>query len=434
MNNGELFGLDRRSQKNTLCLGCVLLGLLMRLLVIPFSLHVDPRFTGDIATFPQTVQIWNSSERQSTTFIYPPLAYVTMSIYLLNLPKTFTQDLWDKPIAGLAARFKWIASPFVFRDLFVLKAWYLLPDLAIGFLLWRMLRSDPTKAKIGLLAWIFNPLVLYTAYFHGQFDLIPVFFVVLSLFLIQKEKPVWAAFWIGIGACYKNFPFVFLLPLALIMDRTWFGRFKLLLIGAIPYIILFIPNLKSYAGQGSHLAGNFFPAGYDLGFGNQVFFFLIFYAILLWTLYLHRASIFEDFWRACFAILLVYYQFSYFDLHYWVWIVPFAILYLVEQPKKAIPFYATIGLCLLILLAPTPLARFLAPISPSFFLRLPSLMEVLSQYLPMLLILNVVRSLLAGTCFYLAYQLVRETPSIHTPPAPTLLNLPISDIETSAHD
>jgi hypothetical protein len=56
-------------------------------------------------------------------------------------------------------------------------------------------------------------------------------------------------------------------------------------------------------------------------------------------------------------------------------------------------------------------ARFLAPISPRFFLRLPSLLEALNLYLPMLFIVNVVRSLLAGTCFYLAWKLLRDMPA-----------------------
>jgi hypothetical protein len=131
---------------------------------------------------------------------------------------------------------------------------------------------------------------------------------------------------------------------------------------------------------------------------------------LLWYLY-SAAHSFEDFWRACWAILLIYFQFSYFDLHYWVWLAPFAVLYLVEYPREARPFFVVVGLCLLVLLAPTPLARFLAPISPRLFLRLPSLIEALNPYLPMLFIINVVRSLLAGTCFYLAWKLVRGMPA-----------------------
>jgi hypothetical protein len=235
--------------------------------------------------------------------------------------------------------------------------------------------------------------------------------VALSLFCAKKEKPLWAAFWLGIGACYKNFPFAFLLPLALILDKTWRGRLKLILAGTIPYILLLLPNIQSYTKVGVFFERNLFRPGYDLGGGAQVYFFFIFYAGLLWYLYHRRVNTFEDLWRACLAILLVYYQFSYFDMHYWVWIAPFAAIYWVEHPKEAKPFYLVIGLCLLMLLAPTPLARFLAPISPRFFLRLPTLLEALTPYLPMLFIVNVVRSLLAGTCFYLAWRLLRAMPA-----------------------
>jgi len=204
---------------------------------------------------------------------------------------------------------------------------------------------------------------------------------------------------------------MFLFPAAVILARDWCERFKLLLIGTTPYVLLSVLFLRYYqAGIGDY-SNYYFKVGYDLGFGAQVYIFFIFYAALLWYLHHRKAHTFEDFWRACFAILLVYYQFSYFDLHYWAWIVPFAAIYWVEYPQQAKPFYLVIGLCLLVLLTPTPLGRFLAPISPRFFLRLPSLLEVLNSYLPMLFIVNVVRSLMAGTCFYLAWRLLRDMPA-----------------------
>ncbi len=51
----------------------ILLGLLLRLLFIPFSMHVDPQFTGDVASFPWAVQEWNSPGRGGFTYPYPPL-------------------------------------------------------------------------------------------------------------------------------------------------------------------------------------------------------------------------------------------------------------------------------------------------------------------------------------------------------------------------
>lgn len=381
----------------------------MRLGLMPFSMHVDPLFTGDIASFPYYVQVWNSPEIKAGGFLYPPLFYHTISVYLQQFANLFSKNLWDQPIFGPEAQLNWLISPFVFRNLFLLKAWYLLPDLGIALVLWRIYHKKPSQTQAVLL-WTFNPLVLYTAYFHGQFDLIPVFFVALGILAVWERQPLWAALGIGFGACYKNYPFIFLLPLALILAKDLRSQLKILIVGVLPYIIFFVPAMKNYTTVGSFLSRHFFVGSLELGSGAQVYFFFAFYAALLWYLYHRQVNAFEGIWRVCLAILLIYYQFSYFDLHYWVWIAPFTIIYWIEHQQEAKPFYLIIGLCLLVLLIPTPLGRFLAPISPHFFLRLPSLLEILSPYLPVMFIVNIVRSLMAGTIFYLAWKLVREIP------------------------
>jgi hypothetical protein len=143
------FYLKTKVLSNRFLISVVLLGLLIRLLLMPFTLHIDPRFTGDIATFPSAVQVWNSPERASRTFLYPPLFYHTLSAYL-RLIQSFVPQLLTMPISGPEAQFNWLSSPLVFRYLLVLKAWYLLPDLAIAFLLWRLWRREPAKARAGL--------------------------------------------------------------------------------------------------------------------------------------------------------------------------------------------------------------------------------------------------------------------------------------------
>jgi hypothetical protein len=380
-----------------------LLGLFIRLLFMPFSMHVDPRFNGDLLAINESAFSFLHNPLSATT-VYPPLAMYTIGLnqYIWNLPLSI-QSLLNDPKINI--------TPNIFYILFSTKTLYLLFDLMIFFLWLRFYRNDLYKRRLAGLFWLFNPLVIYDAYIHGQYDLIPIFFVVLSLYFLKERKQGWAAFLLGIGGCYKDFPLFFLLPLVIISAKSWRERLVLFLLGILPYILLKLPFLGQYSARFSDFSSWFSLTSYDLGLGSQVYIFFIFYAILLWVLYQSNANTFEAFWRACFAILLVYYQFSYFDLHYWVWIVPFATIYLVEYPREAKPFYVVIGLLLLPLLAPTPLARFLAPISPRFFLRLPSLMEALNPYLPMLFLTNVVRSLLAGTCFYLAWRLVRGMPA-----------------------
>jgi len=44
--------------------------------------------------------------------------------------------------------------------------------------------------------------------------------------------------------------------------------------------------------------------------------------------------------------------------------------------------------------------------------RLPSPLEIINAAIPGLLFVNVVRSLLAGVCFYLAYVLLKNTQAV----------------------
>jgi hypothetical protein len=347
-----------------------------------------------------------AGETDAVTFIYPPLTYLTLSAWLGIVGSLMRTP--NLSIFGAAAQFEWFSSPHVFRNLFLFKLFYLLPDLGSAVALWFMLRREPGQARQALLAWVFNPLVIYTAYIHGQADLFPVFFVWLGLLAAWKKRPGWAAFWIGISGCYKYYALFFLPPLAILLGRTGWQRVKLLLMGGVPFVLLSALFAGSYPRLDQFLVSRRFVLGYDLGFGAQVYVFFALYGFLLWHLHRRGSGTFRDLWRVCFAILLIYFQVSHFDVHYWTWAVPFAILLWLERPVEARPFLWSIGVGLLFLTIPLALARFLAPLSPSFFLRLPSPMEVLSPYLPMQLIVNGVRSLLAGTCLYLAWRLLRD--------------------------
>ena len=385
----------------------LLLAIILRLLLMPFAMHTDSRFGGDIIQFNWMASSFNinSAER----IWYPLLLYLSISFLQKVLPNSIP-FFSSMPINGFENQILLISDPRIFRTLTIIKTIYLIFDLGIAFLLWKISRDK--AGKVISLIWLFSPIIIYNAYFHGQFDLVPIFFIVLGLYFARQDQPYWAVFWIGIAACYKNFAFLLLLPAVFILAKTWRMRFILLVISIIPYIVLMLPFLDRYSPSLKNYPNWFFKGGYDLGFGSQVYFFFVIYAALLWYLYYRNFDTFESLWRSCFAVLLVYYQFSYFDLHYWAWVVPFAIIYWVAYPKKATPFYVVISLCLLVLLIPTPLGRFLAPISPTFFLRLPSPLEALNPFLPMLFIINVVRSLLAGTCLYFAWTLVHEIPSL----------------------
>lgn len=376
-------------------------GVLIRLLIAPFSLHVDPTYGGDLVILSSRASwfFFQPDAEKLQQLWYPPLFYISLGLF----QSLFIEGAWS----GSQSLF--LESPHVFRLLTLLKLWYLFFDIGIVLVLWQLYRPGRKRFLLGLL-WLFNPIIIYNAYFHGQFDVVPVFFLTLGLYFAKKEKVGQSAFWFGIAACYKTFPLILLLPAALILAKTWRKRLQLLLLGTLPYVALMLPFISKYQTAPQGYSNLFLKVSYTLGADSQVYIFITLFAALLWYIQQRKVHGYDALWRTSLAILLVYYQFSYFDLHYWAWIVPFAAIYWVERPGEATPFYLAIGLGLLVLSVPAPLGRFLAPVSPRFFLRLPSLLEVLNPYLPMTFILNVVRSLLAGTAFYLAYRLLRDAP------------------------
>ena len=382
----------------------ILLGIVVRLLLIPISLHIDPRMIGDIVTMNREAHIIMFNLPGGIPG-YPYLAYYTMGFFQM-LFRAISPSV-PMNVIGSQVLAEWVTNPAVFRQLFFFKIWYLAFDLGVAYLLWRMFRDNKRKARIILIFWLLNPIIIYNAYFHGQFDVVPIFFIVLAFYSAKQERPVWAVIFIGIAASFKYFPLFFLLPAVLILSKSWGERAKLFLLGILPFLLILFPQLDDFSRNASGFSDWFFKVGYDIGFGGTVYIFFALYALLIWYIEYNGSQGFEALWRVCFTTLLIYYPFSYFDLHYYAWLMPFAALYLVENPK-IIKLYLFAFLCLLILLFQTPVASFIAPISPKYFLRLPSLLEVLSPHLPILFIMNVFRSFLVGTLFWLAWLVIRD--------------------------
>ena len=367
---------------------------------MPFAMHTDVRFVGDLIGINKGAYGFVFEQKP---FLYPPLAAFT-AVLFQQILRPLIAPFFQWPYLGAEARILVLSQPYLFRVLFAFKSFHLVFDFLILYFLAWMFYIESDRIRNILLFWLFNPIVIYNTYLHGQIDLMPLFFIVLGLYFAKRGRAAWAIFWLGIGACYKPFPLFFLPPAILILDKTWRGRLKLSLLGFGPFILSMLPYMGRYTRSISNYPQLFFKLGYDLGFGAQVYIFFVLYAVLLWYIEHNKAHTFAELWRYCFIILLFYYPMSYFDLHYYAWIIPFAAFYLAEQPQVW-PIYTFAFLGLLACLTPTPLARYFAPISSEYFLRLPSLLEALTPYLPVLFIVNVLRSFLVGTFLWLAWRI-----------------------------
>jgi hypothetical protein len=372
----------------------LLIGVLIRLVLMPLSMHADPEFIGDIFWMNQRAFFYFSSATPPADLpppLYPPLAYATMSFFT-SLFQPLMPSLSHIPILGEQAGSAWLSSAHLFRHLFLLKIWYLPFDLGIAFLLPRLVSTE-RKSVLAFKFWMLNPVVVYDAYIHGQFDLVPAFFTVLSLYCLKKQKFAWTMFWLGVSGSYKNYSILFILPAAFILARPAGKRLRYVLLGIAPYLLslLLLPKL-ALEGHHQHTlfySESLFPLRYSVGRDQVIHIFFIVYAILIWYLAARRPHP-GSLWRYMFIILSLYYAQAVFDLHYLTWIMPFAALLFVENRKVMVP-YLVILACIVVLYFKIPLGLFFLPIEPDFFSKLPSVYELLSPYLPMSLIIDVAR-------------------------------------------
>jgi uncharacterized membrane protein len=129
---------------------------------------------------------------------------------------------------------------FGFFDLFftgifgLLKLPYLIFDLLLGFLLYKMV--EPRKALLAFGIWVFNPISLYATYMMGQFDIIPAFFSVLSVYFALKNRLTWATLALGTAIAFKLYPIFLIIPL-ITFGKNYWERFKLIMFSLSPYLV-----------------------------------------------------------------------------------------------------------------------------------------------------------------------------------------------------
>lgn len=163
-------------------------------------------------------------------FPYPPLM-----LWLFSLPRAI---LWPL-IPG---------SPeaFTFWDSLIYRIPLIIADFVILIVLIRWLK---TRTRQVLIWYWLSPVLIYINYFHGQLDVIPMAFMMSSLYLLFKNKWNWAFVSLSLAiACKTNM--VLVIPFyCLYVFRSSQISFKTLLLALsgliLPALIINLPYLNS---------------------------------------------------------------------------------------------------------------------------------------------------------------------------------------------
>lgn len=221
-------------------------------------------------------------------------------------------------------------------NLLLLKLPYLIFDLLTGFILLKLFDSTK-KSLMAFGLWMFNPINLYATYMMGQFDIIPTFFIVLSIYFAVKNKFEWAALVLGGGIAFKLSPIFLVIPLT-IFGKSYLDRLKLFALAILPYLLSIMPYFPSRSFRAAALFANqsskSLYANIPVSGGESIILFPAF--LLLFYLFIWNVKKEIDIWKLYLVPLLLFFIFTHYHPQWLIWVVPLLIFDVVTSGFKNI--------------------------------------------------------------------------------------------------
>lgn len=338
-------------------------------------------------------------------YTYPPLAYFLFGLFGFILKPFYNSTFTPWLMINLSQVY---GNQDIFRQLFLLKLPYLPFDLSITFLLADLFKEKRQK-KLAFLFWLFNPLTFYTTYMIGQFDILAVFCVILSLWLAQRGKDVFSVLILGLGGAIKMFPLLFLLPLVLVLSKHFKRRIWLLFMGFLPYLATIAPFLSSTAFRQVALFSNqsekMLFARIGVSGAESIYLFVFFYLLVCFFTDKLRSKR-DSLWISFYAVLLVFFSLTHYHPQWFSWIAPFLIIDLAIYGKKHFGYLTVLFFCYLVILAffePSLHVGLFAPVFPGLAKISGGLDRVVSRFYDPFQLKSLARSVFAAVAFFLVY-------------------------------
>lgn len=395
----------------------LILGVILRVFIAATTFHSDTQafnLAGYVVSSGNILNLYDylpnladaDPIKHIAVFNYPPAIYWFSGLFnfffsnILNL-KFLNEFLLDAPSN--------YANVFFNLHLLFLKIPYLIPDLLIGFILLKIFKAP--RSYLAFALWMFNPINIFATYMMGQFDVIPTFFTILSIYLIYKNKLGYAALALGGGIAFKLYPVFLVIPL-LMLSKNNIERMKLVFFALLPYLISIVPYLFSsnfrttalFATQSSKsLYASILVSG-----GESILLFptfLLFYYLIIWVKRISLAP-----WVLYTIPLLLFYIFTHFHSQWLLWLTPFLIIDLSkEKYRNTLPiilimvsFFGS-----LLFFDPSLTVNIFAPLAPSLK-GLPSIWTMLGANMDYNFSRSILQTILVASSLYLIYDYINK--------------------------
>lgn len=372
----------------------LLLGFVLRWTLMPFTLHDDLLFIhafpallwdeGVLDVYRYLQEHYAGSIGRFGWFYYPPLVYYTMALVQapvralvpgFGLWMGATREAIAAGGTSTAAYLALAGTGPLFRAILLMKLPYLAFDLLTGVLLLRL--GDGRAGATAFRLWMVNPVVIYSAFLFGQFDVMGVLFLTVSLVAAQRGRPGGAMLALGVAAGFKNIPLLAIPPAALLLGETSTARARLLLLGLLPYVAVFLPLYVTSGGFVWHavvppVIGRIARTGRLALLWKAEF--LVGYLLVLGHAWLapRPAQPLRALRTYILVVFLLAFSATPISFHWFVWAMPLVVLAVAE--KRALwPLCAAqiVALAVSSLLNRALWGGLLAPLHPAFFGALP---------------------------------------------------------------
>jgi len=226
-------------------------------------------------------------------------------------------------------------NQFGINYVFFLKFVNLIFDLGIIYLIYLLSNKKLKPAFF----YSLNPISILIFFFHGQSDVIPIFFILLSVYLLKQKKELSSIFSYSFAVLTKTWPILFFIPFLKQIKNKKFLIFLFFFptISIITYRLIFGKNLVdiiktpltyrslfSFWGLGKLIHFIFFPNQDQPPIYLQKIFLVIFLIIfLVYSLKINHKNLIIY----LFDLLLFFYIFTVgFAIQYLSWLIPFLFL------------------------------------------------------------------------------------------------------------
>ncbi len=331
-------------------LGWLGVGLVVRLLIAPFTISADllaVYWRSHLIAYDGTVfgdYLVNMGAHYTHALSLRVLAP------LLPPPdQLWTDPWWWSDSAGLAPQIQRAVSdsPDVFTTLLALKLPYLVADLVTGLLLLAMVAAaSPRLVRRTWAFWMLSPIGLYATYAFGRYEVLAIVLVVAALLACERDHPWWGAVLLGIAVTMRGYP-ILLVPIgALIAVRGVWRQAGWAAVALVPLAVTLVTNRLWGGGVGEFARLRDFDTGstflaYTIevdGPGPIYVFGLFAVAIVVvlagrqWGWWGPGPVAVADLWVWWLVFHVGMFALGTFSAHYFAWFTPFVALALARRP------------------------------------------------------------------------------------------------------